>query len=152
MGETFAGNIIASLAGLPDFLRAPILGRRMAEFFEMGEGERDGVVRDALGAGHAVPFPAFERLLGTWLRVVADMPEGRRDGLFRAYMARAAEDPGALARYNLDGMMGVFLGLDEGRRGAVSGSLARAAGGLGGEQRRRLSLMVPGAARRLMGI
>jgi len=31
--ENFAGNIIINLASLPDFLRKPILKKRMMEFF-----------------------------------------------------------------------------------------------------------------------
>ena len=35
--DNFAGNIIVNLASLPDFLRTPILKKRMIEFFSKEE-------------------------------------------------------------------------------------------------------------------
>ena len=35
----YAGNIIINLASLPDFLRKPILKKRMIEFFSMSDSE-----------------------------------------------------------------------------------------------------------------
>ena len=35
--DNFAGNIIVNLASLPDFLRTPILKKRMIEFFSKDE-------------------------------------------------------------------------------------------------------------------
>ena len=49
LGENFAGNIIVNLASLPDFLRTPILKKRMMEFFSLSESERDEVIGHALG-------------------------------------------------------------------------------------------------------
>jgi len=40
--ENFAGNIIINLASLPDFLRNPILKKRMIEFFSLSEPEKKG--------------------------------------------------------------------------------------------------------------
>ena len=35
-----AGNIIIILANLPDFIRTPILKKRMTEFFSMPDSEK----------------------------------------------------------------------------------------------------------------
>ena len=42
--ENFAGNIIVNLASLPDFLRTPILKKRMAEFFSMNDSEKIEII------------------------------------------------------------------------------------------------------------
>jgi hypothetical protein len=41
VGENFAGNIIINLANLPDFLRNPILKKRMIEFFSLPDSENN---------------------------------------------------------------------------------------------------------------
>ena len=43
----YAGNIIVNLASLPDFLRKPILKKRMMEFFSMDQAEKDVVINNA---------------------------------------------------------------------------------------------------------
>ena len=40
VGENFAGNIIINLANLPDFLRNPILKKRMIEFFSLPDADK----------------------------------------------------------------------------------------------------------------
>ena len=47
----YAGNIIINLASLPDFLRKPILKKRMTEFFSMSEPEKSEIINNALDAG-----------------------------------------------------------------------------------------------------
>ncbi|NQZ55235.1 MAG: hypothetical protein HRS51_01885, partial [Candidatus Nitrosopelagicus sp.] len=47
----YAGNIIINLASLPDFLRKPILKKRMMEFFPMSEPEKSEIINNALEAG-----------------------------------------------------------------------------------------------------
>ena len=55
----FAGNIIVNLASLPDFLRTPILKKRMTEFFSKNDDEKAEIIINALNAGPTIPFPNF---------------------------------------------------------------------------------------------
>jgi len=55
----YAGNIIVILANLPDFLRKPILKKRMSEFYSMSDQERNVLIENALEAGPTIPFPIF---------------------------------------------------------------------------------------------
>ena len=66
----YAGNIIINLASLPDFLRKPILKKRMTEFFSMSEPEKSEIINNALDAGPTIPFPNFSKLFKTWLEVL----------------------------------------------------------------------------------
>ncbi len=63
VSENHAGNIIINLASLPDFLRKPILKKRMEEFFTMNIPERQEIINNALEAGPTIPFPNFSNLL-----------------------------------------------------------------------------------------
>ena len=86
MTENFAGNIIINLANLPDFLRNPILKKRMIEFFSLPESEKTEVINNALEAGPTIPFPNFAKLFKTWLKILTTLPEEQREGLFSAYI------------------------------------------------------------------
>ncbi|RNJ78743.1 MAG: hypothetical protein D9C04_06655 [Nitrosopumilus sp. B06] len=150
--ENFAGNIIISLASLPDFLRTPILKKRMVEFFSISEPEKLEVVLNALDAGPTIPFPNFAKLFKTWLQVIATLPQGQRDGLFSAYIVQAAMDPEKLIRYNLDGIFGIFLEIDAEQQKIISESVARTIMALDSEQQRRIMLLIPDGARIRMGL
>ena len=70
-----AGNIIIILANLPDFLRTPILKKRMAEFFSMSDSEKCEMIDNALEAGPTIPFPNFAKLFRTWLEVLCTVSD-----------------------------------------------------------------------------
>ena len=86
VGENFAGNIIINLANLPDFLRKPILKKRMIEFFSLSDAEKKEVINNALEAGPTIPFPNFAKLFKTWLKILTTLSEEQREGLFSAYI------------------------------------------------------------------
>lgn len=145
-----AGSIIVSLSSLPDFLRRPILQKRMREFYALSEQERDELVRDALAAAPSVPFDVFERLFGTWLDVLAEFSGPERFEIFSRYLVQAAKSPGAVARVHLDGLLGVLLSMEPGKRGAVCDSVREALESLDEPGRRTVEALVPASARRLI--
>jgi len=93
VGENFAGNIIINLASLPDFLRNPILKKRMVEFFSLSDPERIEIINNALEAGPTIPFPNFSKLFKTWLKILATLSEEQREGLFSAYIIEISQHP-----------------------------------------------------------
>ena len=83
--ENFAGNIIINLASLPDFLRTPILKKRMMEFFSMNDSEKAEIINNALDAGPTIPFLNFSKLFKTWLQVLCTVSEENRYEMFSNY-------------------------------------------------------------------
>ena len=83
--ENFAGSIIVNLASLPDFLRTPILKKRMTDFFSMNDSETSEIINYALEAGPAIPFPNFSKLFKTWLEVLCTVSEEHLYDMFSNY-------------------------------------------------------------------
>lgn len=135
---------------MPGFLRRPILQKRMREFYALPEQERDELVRDALAAAPSVPFDVFERLFGTWLDVLAGFSEPERLEIFSRYLRQAAKSPEEIVRFHLDGLLGVLLSMEPGKRRAVCGSVRAALESLDGPERRTVEALVPGNARPLI--
>ena len=111
--QNFAGNIIINLASLPDFLRNPILKKRMVEFFSLSEPEKKEVINNALEAGPTIPFPNFSKLFKSWLKILATLSEEQRDGLFSAYIIEVSQSPQKLINFHLDGILEIFLTLEK---------------------------------------
>ena len=118
--ENHAGNIIVNLASLPDFLRTPILKKRMIEFFSKDESDKKEIIFNALEAGPTIPFLNFSKLFKSWLKIVANLPEDHREGMFQAYINQSLLEPEKLIAFNLDGILEMFLQLEENEKETIS--------------------------------
>ena len=151
-GENFAGNIIVSLASLPDFLRTPILKKRMGEFFGLPTDQKDEIIHNALEAGPTIPFSIFEKLFKSWLDILVTLPEEKRLELFSAYVREAAIHPQKLIRFNLDGLFEIFLKLDDPKRELIATTAKKSIMSLDDDASRVLYLIVPSVAIKALGL
>lgn len=150
IGENFAGNIIVNLASLPDFLRTPMLKKRMMEFFSLEEQDRKEVINNALEAGPTIPFPNFSKLFKTWLKILAGLSEEQREGLFSAYIVEISQNPQKLILFNLDGILEIFLTLEENEKEVISKTIKKIISELKEEQKRRIQIIIPDNAKKYL--
>jgi len=148
VGENFAGNIIINLANLPDFLRSPILKKRMVEFFSLSEPEKMEVINNALEAGPTIPFPNFSKLFKTWLKILTSLTEEQRKGLFSAYITEVARSPQKLITFNIDGILEIFLTLEENERDILSNTIKKIISDLDENSKKRIMLVIPENAKK----
>ena len=147
-----AGNIIISLASLPDFLRKPILKKRMEEFFTMNLPERQEIINNALAAGPTIPFPNFSKLFSTWLDILATISEEKRDLMFSTYISEITKNPQKLVPFNLDGILEIFLSMEKAKQEAISGTIRNIILKQTDEGKKRLFLVMPQSAKARLGI
>jgi len=139
----YAGNIIVNLASLPDFLRKPILKKKLLEFYSMEQSERDEVINNALEAGPTVPFPNFSKLFKTWLEVLTVFTEEQRSLLFSSYVENISKSPQKLINFNLDGILEIFLSLKEEEKSILSKTVNQSIMSQNEEFKRRILLIIP---------
>ena len=147
----YAGNIIINLASLPDFLRKPILKKRMTEFFSMPEPEKSEIINNALDAGPTIPFPNFSKLFKTWLEVLCTISEENRHDMFSNYIKHMINSPQKIISFNLDGILEIFLSLEQTNQEIISTSVQNVVKDLDDDSKRKLLLVVPESARRFIG-
>ena len=146
--QNFAGNIIINLASLPDFLRNPILKKRMVEFFSLSEPEKKEVINNALEAGPTIPFPNFSKLFKSWLKILATLSEEQRDGLFSAYIIEVSQNPQKLITFNLDGILEIFLTLEENEKEILAKTIKKIINNLGDVEKRKMLIIIPDNAKK----
>ncbi len=146
--ENFAGNIIINLASLPDFLRNPILKKRMVEFFLMSESERKEIINNALEAGPTIPFPNFSKLFKSWLKILTTLSEEQRTGLFSAYIIEVSQFPQKLINFHLDGILEIFLTLKENEKEIISNTIKKIINNLNEEEKRKILIVIPDNAKK----
>ena len=147
----YAGNIIVILANLPDFLRKPILKKRMMEFFSMSEPDKSEIINNALDAGPTIPFPNFSKLFKTWLEVLCTISEENRHDMFSNYIKHVINSPQKIISFNLDGILEIFLSLEQTNQEIISASVQNVVKDLDDDSKRKLLLVLPESARRFIG-
>jgi len=144
----FAGNIIINLASLPDFLRNPILKKRMVEFFLMSESERKEIIDNALEAGPTIPFPNFSKLFKSWLKILTTLSEEQREGLFSAYIVEVSQNPQKLITFHLDGILEIFLTLEENEKEILAKTIKKIINNLDEVKKRKILIVIPDNAKK----
>ena len=147
----YAGNIIVILANLPDFLRTPILKKRMMEFFSMSESEKDEMINNALDAGPTIPFPNFAKLFKTWLEVLCTISDENRTELFSRYLISIVNSPNKIVYFNLDGIFEIFSSLDSSNIQILSKTIRKIIENFDQNSKKKILLLCPDNARKLIG-
>lgn len=148
VNENFAGNIIINLASLPDFLRNPILKKRMIEFFSLEESEKMEVINNALEAGPTIPFPNFSKLFKTWLKILATLSEEQREGILSGYIIEVVKSPQKLITFNVDGILEIFLTLEKNEKEILSTTIKKIINNLDENSKKRMMIMIPENAKK----
>jgi len=117
------------------------------EFFSLSKPDQDEVINNALEAGPTIPFPNFAKLFKTWLKILATLSEEQREGLFSAYITEISQNPQKLILFNLDGILEIFLTLEENEKEAISNTIKKIINNLGEEQKRKVMIVVPDNAK-----
>ena len=143
----FAGNIIVNLASLPDFLRTPILKKRMTEFFSKNQGDKSEIIVNALNAGPTIPFPNFSKLFKTWLEVLATINNENREDMFSNYFRHILISPEKIILFNLDAIFEIFLQIDKEKQKILISSIKIVFDKLDEESKRKMILLMPDSAR-----
>ena len=139
------------LANLPDFLRTPILKKRMLEFFSMTESDRREIVNNALEAGPTIPFQNFSKLFKTWLEVLTTVTEEQRSLMFSKYIDEIGSVPQKLINFNLDGIFEIFLSLDSSKKEILTNSINRIISNLDENRKKKIFLIIPENAKKHLG-
>ena len=148
----YAGNIIVILANLPDFLRKPILKKRMSEFYSMSDQEKNILIQNALEAGPTIPFPNFSKLFKTWLEVLADETEEHRQILISGYVNEITNFPQKIIAFNLDGMLEIYFTLEDSKKMIINNSLKLIIEKLESDAKRKIILLIPNVLKNELGV
>lgn len=147
-----AGNIIVNLAGLPEFLRKPILHKRLSEFFSMNQEDKNEIINNALQAGPTIPFDKFSTLFKTWLETLCNLSEEQRSVMFSNYISEIIRHPEKLIAFNLDGIFEIYKSLTIDQRSILSATIRKIIGMFDEKDRKRLYMIIPETAKNEVGI
>ena len=147
-----AGNIIVNLAGLPEFLRKPILHKRLSEFFSMTQEDKKEIINNALQAGPTIPFDKFATLFKTWLETLCNLSEEQRTIMFSSYINEITCHPEKLIAFNLDGIFEIYMSLSVDQKFILSATIKKIIKIFDDKDRKKLYMIIPETAKNEIGI
>ena len=119
----------------------------MVEFFSKDELDKKEIINNALEAGPTIPFLNFSKLFKSWLKIIANLSEEHREGMFSAYITQSLLEPEKLISFNLDGILEVFLELEEKERETISNTIKKIIENLNDNERKKILIMIPNNAK-----
>jgi len=99
-----------------------------------------------------IPFPNFSKLFKTWLEVLADETEEHRNILVSGYVNEITNFPQKLIAFNLDGMLEIYLTLDDSKKMIINNSLKLIIEKLESDAKRKIMLLIPNMLKNELGV
>ena len=81
---------------------------------------------------------------------MAGLSEEQREGLFSAYIVEISQNPQKLILFNLDGILEIFLTLEENEKEVISKTIKKIISELKEEQKRRIQIIIPDNAKKYL--
>jgi hypothetical protein len=75
------------------------------------------------------------------------LSEEQREGLFSAYITEVSQSPQKLIAFNLDGILEIFLTLEENEKKILSNTIKKIINNLDEDKKRRLMIVIPNNAK-----
>jgi hypothetical protein len=116
LGSKAAVNIIQILANLPDFLREPILRKKLKEFYIFDESDKRETIATALNAASSIQAEKLALLAKSWMEVLSEFDTSRIVLMLRLYCEAILNDHFVIERLNIDCLIHAFMTLDEGKK------------------------------------
>jgi hypothetical protein len=108
-----AVNIIHILADLPDFLREPVLRKKLEEFYIFDESDKRETISKALNAASSIDAKKLNVLVKSWMEVLSELDTGRILIMLTLYCEEILKDRSALKKLNFECLVQAFMTLDE---------------------------------------
>jgi hypothetical protein len=87
-------------------------------------------------------------LFKTWLKILTTLSEEQRNGLFSAYIIEVSQSPQKLITFNLDGILEIYLTLEENEKEIIANTIKKIINNLDEEGKRRIMIVIPENAKK----
>jgi hypothetical protein len=115
-GPKAAVNIIQILANLPDFLREPILRKKLKEFYIFDESDKRETIGMALNAACAIQAEKLAVLAKTWMEVLSEFDTSRIVLMLRLYCEEILKDHSVIEKLSIECLIRTFVSLDNAKK------------------------------------
>ena len=119
-------NIIQTLVELPEFLRKPILERRVKEFFSLAIQDKYEIVSGILDAVPSFETKKISSLVKTWLLVLSNLDSVLIVEMFRLYCHEISNSPEIIQKIPMEEIIKMFSVLESTQRKKIADCIKEA--------------------------
>lgn len=148
----YAGNIIYILAGLPEFLRKPMMRNRLNEFFTLQEEDKVERIKNVVDALPSMEMGTVARLFKTWLELLHEFGDERRNSIFSIYARVMVSNVSKVARIDFAPLLDALNSLDVDVRDTTVVSIKHVLQEMDEESKRVLLSSIPENVLRAVGL
>ena len=116
-------DILQIVSNLPDFLRKPIILKKLHEFYSLNERGKYETISLILGGTCSVEPSKLYPLIKTWLQILAELESVKVTEIFRIYCEFFVLNPTFFEKLNIQPLIDVFLKLEDRNKEKLSGCL-----------------------------
>lgn len=152
--QNYAGNIIYILAGLPEFLRKPMMRNRLNEFFTLQDEDKVEMIRNVIDALPSMDMSIVARLFKTWLELLHEFGDEKRTSIFSIYARVMASDASnkVVARIDFAPLLDAFNSLDASIKSSTISSIKHVLQSMDEGRRSMLLKSMPEDLLRVVGL
>ena len=116
-------DILQIVSNLPDFLRKPIILKKLHEFYSLSERDKYETISLILRGTCSVESSKLYPLIKTWLQILAELESVKVTEIFRIYCEFFVLNPTFFERLNIQPLIDVFLKLENRNKEKLSDCL-----------------------------
>lgn len=116
-------DILQIVSNLPDFLRKPIILKKLHEFYSLSERDKYETISLILRGTCAVESTKLYPLIKTWLHILAELESVKVTEIFRIYCEFFLSNPTFFEKLNIQPLIDVFLKLENRKKEKLSDCL-----------------------------
>jgi hypothetical protein len=116
-------DILQIVSNLPDFLRKPIILKKLHEFYSLNERGKYETISLILTGTRSVEPSKLYPLIKTWLQILAELESVKVTEIFRIYCEFFVLNPTFFERLDIQPLIDVFLKLENRNKEKLSDCL-----------------------------
>ena len=116
-------DILQIVSNLPDFLRKPIILKKLQEFYSLNEHDKYETISLILRGTSSIEPIKLYPLIKTWLHILAELESAKVTEIFRIYCEFFLSNPTFFEKLNIQPLIDVFLQLENRNKEKLSDCL-----------------------------
>ena len=116
-------DILQIVSNLPDFLRKPIILKKLHEFYSLSERDKYETISLILRGTCSLESTKLYPLIKTWLHILAELESVKVTEIFRIYCEFFLLNPTFFEKLNIQPLIDVFLKLENRNKEKLSDCL-----------------------------
>lgn len=118
-----SADILQIVANLPDFLRKPIMEKKLDEFYSLDDPGKYETISMIVRGASSIESKKLYLLIKTWLQILTELESNKINEIFRIYCEVLIVNPTFFEKLNIQQLVDAYLKLEDKNKKKLSDCL-----------------------------